>query len=187
MAEIEESYEEDLEKGTKKFTDIEKMNYFDSFIEMLSKKYNCNEKHIFMKKYKNVFIQKMLYMTCLESISKKDFNLFSIFDNFLAFEKGPVEIEIMNMYNDFLEKRISFDNKKMKNDPVEKMIERSLELLFQEPIIKNIITNDTKKIIEMIPKITQKFPTWIDAFYTSSRKMNLKNTKNDLKILKKLK
>ncbi|MCC8143607.1 MAG: hypothetical protein LIO97_06730, partial [Tannerellaceae bacterium] len=60
-----------------------------------------------LEKFNAVRFMKLLYFTCLESCSdfvegKSENTLFDLFDDFLAYEKGPVEIDVYSYYRSIL-------------------------------------------------------------------------------------
>lgn len=81
-------------------TDQQKIDRLKIFIEELLK---INGKNINdlkeLIKLPTTYIMKMLYFTCLESVNieNKNTGLFEYFNNFEAWQNGPVEVEVYEM------------------------------------------------------------------------------------------
>lgn len=108
-----------------------------------------------------VFLDKMLYLICMESVkSDKEIGLFDIFDNFVAFENGPVEMDIYHCFHFFKEKynndKDDFFKEIDENDYL--LIKRSIEELFEN---NENLKNDFLNInVENLINICQKSISW---------------------------
>lgn len=85
----------------------EKLLVFNELIKGLVEwktKENGQKEEEVLKDLSYVPLMKCLYFVCLLSVHKnKDKSLFNLFDNFLAYEKGAVEIDCYKRINELLD------------------------------------------------------------------------------------
>lgn len=130
-------------------------------------------------------LMKLLYFTCLASFEdkedKKDIGLFSIFNNFEAYPKGPVEVDVYSNrsrlpgfeYNGFYLEKLSDDEavKISINESVENSIKNAITFLKQRKDSFNML--DTDFLVEL----SHKLPLWSMAYFSTSNQLNIKNIK----------
>ncbi|MFJ1323613.1 type II toxin-antitoxin system antitoxin SocA domain-containing protein [Capnocytophaga canis] len=127
-------------------------------------------------------LMKLLYFTCLASFeNKKGFDLFRIFNNFEAYPRGPVEVDMYSnrseltnfKYNGFYLEKLS-DNEDVKisiDIAVKISIDRAINFLKQKKDSFNML--DTDFLVEL----SHKLPLWSMAYFSTSNQLNIKNIK----------
>ncbi len=125
-------------------------------------------------------LMKLLYFTCLASFeNKKGFDLFRIFNNFEAYPRGPVEVDMYSnrseltnfKYNGFYLEKLS-DNEAVKisiDIAVKISIDRAINFLKQKKDSFNML--DTDFLVEL----SHKLPLWSMAYFSTSNQLNIKN------------
>lgn len=126
-------------------------------------------------------LMKLLYFTCLASFeNKKGFDLFRIFNNFEAYPKGPVEVDVYSNrsglpgfeYNGFYLEKLSDEAVKISIDIAVKIsIDRAINFLKQKKDSFNML--DTDFLVEL----SHKLPLWSMAYFSTSNQLNIENIK----------
>ncbi|WP_172919570.1 type II toxin-antitoxin system antitoxin SocA domain-containing protein [Capnocytophaga canis] len=125
-------------------------------------------------------LMKLLYFTCLASFEdKEDIGLFSIFNNFEAYPKGPVEVDVYSnrseltnfKYNGFYLEKLSDDEavKVFIDEAVKISIDRAINFLKQKKDSFNML--DTDFLVEL----SHKLHLWNMAYFSDSNQLDIEN------------
>lgn len=149
-----------------------------------SEKYSTEDYNRALKSFSNTRIMKLLYFTCLESVTEKEgkienIGLFEYFDNFRAYDRGPVEVDIymlLSKISGFLYEAgqyvaINMDEIKSVvsqiSPNVRNMVENAVAKL-KEKFSKEIFTN-TQKLVDR----AHQLPLWNYARVVEGNKMDI--------------
>lgn len=131
----------------------------------------------------NKKIMKLLYFLCLESvvIDARD-NLFSTFDNFVAYPKGPVEKDVYR-YIDIIP-NVIYQDSYMKYITTRKFdtldIERRNLINISFNNLSNRLSSETIKDVNKLVEISHCSPSWINAYnFSIDKLMDLSNLQEE--------
>lgn len=116
-----------------------------------------------LEDFSNTRIMKLLYFTCLESVKEKDgkidIGLFKYFDDFHAYERGPVEVDIYMLLSSSM----------ASHDDVFSTVASELREMIVKAVdgLKTKIKEDTFKLVEW----AHQLPLWNRARFDKENEM----------------